>query len=558
MSDAIKLEVQVIGAAEGARELGQTTAAVNQAAAATAGLRAARESLAREARSQAGAEAALRATINQATTQLKVAAPAQATSKAESYFSGKVYYKEMDTAASGAAQGGLSRVATALQRYGLVASDAGEKSMTIVRVLSRFAGMGEISERIGAIADKWKAVGGALVTATGALAAFSIGWKVGTWIRDVTGLGNALDNAIGANAVLDSYTRQNRMSQRREAFLTGYQARESTVSIGGVELGGSRDAAVAAWDGERARTAALLDYPSLIAMNRDLTPRERAFKDIQGKRLNLTGTDAQRALQLRRREELYTATGGSQGSLDDWVEQGGRDKMDEMASLLVDRSNATIEAERSLADKLAEMNAADEFARERLSLDRELREATKAAEIGKDDALKDRIAQYRNAVLADLDVSRRAADQADERRTILGELTDASSRIPGQIAASEESEEFWTGEQARQRGRALSSNGSLLAERRATRRSQRRQDREDAKLNRLADRAEDQLAGGAAIDELSQREQAALEWRKAGKIADEEKQEQARLQRKQEAMADDIAKIRVALDSLGKGVGVAK
>jgi hypothetical protein len=232
--------------------------------------------------------------------------------------------------------------------------------------------------------------------------------------------------------------------------------------------------------------------------------------------------------------------------------------MDEMASLLVDRSNATIEAERSLADKLAEMNAADEFARERLSLDRELREATKAAEIGKDDALKDRIAQYRNAVLADLDVSRRAADQADERRTILGELTDASSRIPGQIAASEESEEFWTGEQARQRGRALSSNGSLLAERRATRRSQRRQDREDAKLNRLADRAEDQLAGGAAIDELSQREQAALEWRKAGKIADEEKQEQARLQRKQEAMADDIAKIRVALDSLGKGVGVAK
>jgi len=85
-----------------------------------------------------------------------------------------------------------------------------------------------LSEKLGGLG---KAIGGAL-------AGFGIGWQVGTWVRDVTGLGKALDNlVVPANIAAKS------VREMTEANMTGFRAQVQATEKSMDDLGKKADEA---------------------------------------------------------------------------------------------------------------------------------------------------------------------------------------------------------------------------------------------------------------------------------------------------------------------------
>lgn len=540
MSNTIKLDVQVTGAQDAARQISSVTQAATAAS---------------------GAGSAGPSKIAQAVT---------GNAKAEAWFSGKAYYKELDTAATTAAKGGLTKVADALGRYGLVATDAGQKSEGLVRVVARFAGFGEYAEKIGMMAKSWNGVGAALTTATGALAAFAIGWKVGTWLREVTGLGAAIDRFQGLDMGPGKFDDNTRLSDQRTAFMNWYAGQHKGDMTGADEQ----------WQKQAAMATSRRQLPAIAESARERTAAERVADDVTNKKLVFVGNEEQKKQQYQKRLALYSNEGGSNGSLDDWLGgmgrgangemeygqmAGSKDAMDEVVKREIAASEEQVTVRQDLADKRGAIGAT-ETELEIQRLDQELRAMTTAANGQK--AILDDIANYRaekvwqikaaaqksDEALFNEDARKRTAAQQASAQAVLGQLSTASDATGKEMDTAKEAEQGATDAQTEHRKRALTPSHVLLAQNRAFMRDARKTAREDTKLNTIADRAEDKVGRG---ERLTAREDAALKWRADTKDKEKAGDQQVLLRDKQIKMADDMKEIRMQLQSMSKAVGVA-
>lgn len=134
------------------------------------------------------------------------------------------------------AESASASLGSQLRSLSLVATDGSDKMRVMAQAAARFAGFGEYAEKVGMLANKFQSLSGGIMTAVGALGAFAAGWKVGTWIRDATGLGKAIDDASGANTNTNGENNSaDRISRQRQAFMQNWNQKNDGDMTGAGE-----------------------------------------------------------------------------------------------------------------------------------------------------------------------------------------------------------------------------------------------------------------------------------------------------------------------------------
>ena len=163
----------------------------------------------------AAAQAARTATAATAANTQATAAAAAAT-------------KDQSTSAAAAADQ-TDKLADSVARFSLAASDADEKGRGIVRFIAQMTGLGGLESGLNRVTQRWQNLTGYVTTGIAVMGAALAGWKIGTVIRDITGLGNALDNAMGVNR---GPGQTSSLMRQREAFEVRWAAQHGDDTTG--------------------------------------------------------------------------------------------------------------------------------------------------------------------------------------------------------------------------------------------------------------------------------------------------------------------------------------